>query len=186
MGANAEKIPILKDLIAQQERQVSRDRFPASTISCGVLRGALTEISGTAKLEWVIQFLKENPTLKVFWLERDFSLFPPALYQRGLDPSRFIFAECKDEVFITLRKALRCQVFECIITPSVFKEEKILKALQLLAERANASVFLLSEELQSSWPISMQFEVHRSIYPNELEIRLHKNKRGNKSMGTVE
>jgi hypothetical protein len=166
----------LKEMIALKEGRLHRERLPSSTLSCGLPKAAITEITGTAKIEWVIQFLKENPTLKVFWVETKFSLYPPALYLRGLNTNRFVFAECGAELFLSLRKALRCQVFECVISPSVFSELKKLKALQLLTEKANCSLILLAERASCAWPIQVQFDVHRDQIG--LQVFIKKNKGG--------
>ena len=177
MSEATAKILELRELIAQKEGKLSlRERLPSSTLSCGIPRAAITEIAGSAKIEWILQFLKENALLKVFWVEADFTLFPTGIHQRGLQPSRFVFAEGGDDVFKTLRGALRCQVFECVVAPNAFPEEKMLKALQLLSEKSNASVLLLNESLQASWPITTQFEVHRGPRGRGFEIELKKNK----------
>ncbi|MBC7385142.1 MAG: hypothetical protein H7301_03140 [Cryobacterium sp.] len=178
MAAEPAKILELREMITQKEGRHTHERFASSTLSCGVPRGALTEVSGSAKTEWLIQFLRENPSLKVFWAEVRFSLLPTALHQRGVDASRLLFAECGDELFSAVRMALRCQVFQCIVSPSIYREEKMLKALQLLAEKSNATVFLLTEELQSAWPIKLQFGVKRGILGKGFEIELKKNKGG--------
>ncbi|MDR3608642.1 MAG: hypothetical protein P4M08_14865 [Oligoflexia bacterium] len=172
----ADKILELRELIARKEGKLSRERLPSSTLSCGIPKAGITEIAGNFQVEWVISFFRENPALKVFWIERGFSLLPTALYQRGVNPDRFIFAEGGDELFPCIRKALRCQVFECVVAPSVFTEERVLKALQLLSEKADSSLLLLARELKSSWPISLQFEVNRGATPKSFEIMLKKNK----------
>ena len=174
--SNQEKITHLKGLIAEKEGRMSRDRLPSSSLVCGVPRGALVEVAGHARVEWVVSFLKENPTLKILWIENSFTLFPPALHQRGVDLDHFVFAEVGPDLFSCVRKALRSQVFECIISPSRYSEERIMKALQLLAEKANSTVILLSEDLQSSWPISLQFEVSSCRSSKNFLIHLKKNK----------
>lgn len=170
------KILELRELIAQKEGRHTRERYPSSTLSCGVPKGAITEITGTAKDEWVVNFLIENPSVKVFWAETKFSLNPVALHQMGLSPSRLIFGDCGDDIFSSVRMALRSQAFECVVSPNVYLEEKMLKALQLLAEKSNASVLLLTEELKSAWPISLQFKVDRGFKGRGFSIELKKNK----------
>jgi hypothetical protein len=178
---SSEKLHYLKELIAQKEGRIFRERIPSSSLSCGVPQGAIVEISGHAKVEWLISFFKENPSLKIFWMESHFTLFPPALHQRGICLDHFVFAEVGDDLFPNIRKALRCQVFECIVSPSEYSNEKLLKALQLLTERANAIVFLLADRLQSSWPITLQFEVNRCPFTQNFLVEIKKNKGKNQN-----
>lgn len=168
-------------MIAQKETKLSEERFVSSSLWCGIPKGAITEIIGTAKIEWILSFLRENPDIKVLWIEEKFLLNPPSIYQRGIDLNRFLFVECGPELYETVRKALQFQVFGCIILPSAFSDLRILKAVQLLSERSHSSVILLADKLQSSWPISVQFEVHWSNGWNNFNIKIHKNKRGKNS-----
>lgn len=166
----------LKAFIAQKENHLLRQGYSCSSLPFLIPQGALVEIAGTSKVEWLISFLGENPSLKTFWTEPEFSLLPTALYQRGLNMDQMLFVEAGSQVFSVVRKVLRSQVFPCVVTPSIFQDEKTLKALQLLAEKSNATVFLLAQALSSAWPISLQFEVHRSLSHPGFEIFLKRNK----------
>ena len=172
------KITELRQIIAEKEGRVLRGFLPSSTLASGIPKGAISEIAGTARIEWVAQFLSENPRLNVFWAEKVFSLFPTAFYQRGISLNRFIFAECGDELFASVRKALRSQVFQCVVSPLKFPDEKFLKALQLLTERSNCSLLLLSERIEPRWPICLQVRVNQTAGESAFEIDIYKNKRG--------
>lgn len=162
--SNSVSSPSLHDLrekIGAIQGHLKRGTLSHSAFAAGIPQGALVELVGHQKLEWLCLFFKENPELKVFWAEPQFTLLPTALQQRGVNLDHFLFAETGDQLFKPVRLALRAQVFECIVVPSLFEEEKTLKALQLLSEKANSTVFLLGQEPQSSWPISVQLKISR-------------------------
>ncbi|RYZ63991.1 MAG: hypothetical protein EOP09_16695, partial [Proteobacteria bacterium] len=126
----------LRDLIAQKEGRHARERLPSRSLTVGIPRGAIVELSGTAKIEWVLEFLKDNPSLKVFWAESQFTLLPTAIHQRGVDPSRILFADCGEDLFPAIRMALRSQVFECMIAPegSLGRRERLLLLAKVVVQ----------------------------------------------------
>ena len=128
----------------------------------GIPRPALIEVIGPAKVEWLLGFFRENPELKVFWLEEKFNLLPLALFQHGVCLDQFWFAETSDNLFKAARQVLRSQAFECLVLPGIFDDELTYRTLQLFTEEANACTFILSEEKHSAWPISVQVKVDRS------------------------
>ncbi len=162
-----------------QPAHLLRYRLSSSSLSCGIPMGAITEISGSAKLEWLMQFLLEHQELRVFWIEQQFLLNPQALLQRGLTPDRFIFAECFQDLFACCRKALQSQMFQCIVAPHVFDDPSSLKALQLFSEKFNVMLVLLAEHSsRQAWPLTLQFAVNRLGASEGLAIDLQKNKGG--------
>src|SRR3954469_21692769 len=82
-----------------------RDFLNSQTVPGGVPRGVICEITGTARTEWVITLLNENPELMTFWVEEKLSILPTAIHQRGVDLSRILLAEAEDKLFQALRKA---------------------------------------------------------------------------------
>lgn len=179
----------LRQLIAEKEGRILRGLWPSSSLACGVPKSAISEISGTAKIEWLAQFFRENPTLIVFWAEEKYNLLPTAFSQRGISLNRFIFADCGKELFVTLRKALRSHVFNCVVAPNQFEEERPLKALQLLTERCHSSLILLTEEIKPKWPVCLQVEIDHapSAAADDAHflIRIVKNKRSHSIEPTV-
>jgi hypothetical protein len=188
-------LQLLREKINALSGTHSRDVYPSSRLSLGVPQGALIELAGPQKLEWLCEFFKENSSLNVFWAEPTFTLLPTALQQRGVNLDHFLFAEtgacsngqADEALFKPIRKALRGQVFECIVAPSLFEEEKTLKALQLLSEKANATMFLLSPSSSHSsprsapWPISVQLKISRgpsTENPFAIEILKYKTRGG--------
>ena len=147
--------------IIEETQKVSRERLPSSTYENGIPRSAITELCGHAKVEWLLHFFRDNPELKILWVEQNFTLLPTSFLQRGLNPNRILYVEAKKDSIKVLRKALKFQIFDCIVAPSVFAEERTLKALQLLSEKANTATILLANEARKSWPISLQLQINR-------------------------
>lgn len=158
------RIPLaeLREQIGAILGHASQERIASSLLSEGIPRGALVELTGPSRVEWCLAFLREHPKLKVCWIEEKFTLFPPAIKQRGCNLEHFLFVEAGAELFKPLRKAIRSQVFDVLIAPSAFADDRALKALQLLTEKANAALFLLGSKPRTAWQISVQLECLRT------------------------
>lgn len=151
-----------------------------SNVAGGIPRGVISEITGSARTEWVLRFLKENPTLITFWLEESFTILPTAIHQRGIDLQRILMAEAGPLLFQTLRKALKSKLFNCVVLPGVTAgaadETKILKALQLFARESNAVVLFLSKRPKSAWAIPFQLEATWDQNNDSLSVSILKSK----------
>lgn len=167
----------LRALIGQGEAPLGRENFACSLVPGGIPRGALIEVTGKARTEWVVQALVENPGERVLWLEENFSILPTALSQRQLTLDRVLFVETSEHQDWTLGTVLRSQLFSLVVAPGNIHNEKILRRYQLLAEKAPASLFLLSERPSSAWAISLQVEAERDATGETLRSRLLKQKR---------
>lgn len=176
MGNAQEKISHLRMLIGDQESFSKKEFFLSSSVLVRIPKGCLVEITGNAKAEWIVRFLKENENVRVFWCEEKQSIFPTAMSQRGVNLERIVFGVFKDNLFSALRKIIQSQVFEVIVGPSSFKEIKLLKALQLFTEKANSTLFLLAQTHQNAWPISVQVEVNRGAAKQSFEVVIQKNR----------
>jgi hypothetical protein len=172
--ASSQKIRDLKILLGEKEALEKKEFFISSTLSIGIPRGSLVELTGHAKAEWLALFLKENKNLKVFWCEEKQSVFPTALSQRGVNLNGVVFGVLKEGLFSSLRKIIQSQVFEIVISPSSFTETKLLKALQLFSEKANTTLFLMAKKHQKAWPISLQLEINGN--KSQFEIAIPKNR----------
>jgi hypothetical protein len=149
----------------------SIETLACSRLSLGVPRGALIELSGPSRTEWLLQFLKEHPELQVCWLEKKFTLLPTAVEQQSGNLERFLFVETGDDLFTPVRKALRSHVFDVLVFPNDFVHERALKSLQLLTEKAHATCFLLAPQASTAWPISVQL---RCEGPDQTQVLKHK------------
>src|SRR5690606_15437087 len=69
--------------------------IPCKWISseAGIPKGAITEVHGLGKTEWVSQLLRNNPSLNAAWIEREIDVYPVALEARGIDLSRILFLD---------------------------------------------------------------------------------------------
>lgn len=172
----ADRISIesLRALIGQMETGKRRDRLTSSDVPDGVPRGALVEVFGPARTEWVARLLSENKEAQVAWIEETLSLLPTALIQRQVELGRVFFIEAKRDMDWTLSTLLRSQLFTAIVTNGNIRDERKLRRYQLLAEKANSTVLLLSERRTSVWCIGLQLEARRRA--KTTEVRLLKRK----------
>lgn len=149
----------------------------------GLPLGSLIEVTGSAKVEWIVQFLKENEKLKIFWIEDKLTVLPTAIEQRGVSLERFVFVESGIDVFKPLRQALKSKVFGCAVVPRFTAEEKTLKVLQLLAEESKACVFLLAKTHATAWPLSIQLTVEKQREQKKTSTKFSVNVIKNKYVG---
>lgn len=146
------------------------------SVSSGVPRGVICEVTGTARTEWILSLLKQNSDLNTFWVEDQLTILPTAIHQRGVELSRILMAEAGNKLFQTLRKALRSQLFECVVVPGAIEEVKMLKALQLFARESNAAVFFLSKVAKHAWAIPFQITVNWNEGANQYRVEVLKSK----------
>ncbi len=169
----------LIEMVEKTAQKICRERLPSTSYENGIPRSALTELCGAAKVEWLVHFFRDNPTLKILWVEENFNLLPSSFLQMGINPNRIVYVEAKKDLIKLLRKALRFQIFDCIVSPSVFTDERTLKVLQLLSEKANTATILLANETKKSWPIALQLEINRKASHTQntaFDIRIIKEK----------
>jgi len=161
-------IESLKALIEQMDGMRQKD--------AGIPRGGLIEVTGPARTEWVVRFLRKNPTAQIAWVEDCLSVFPTAVQQQKLALHQVVFIEAKDELDWTVTTLLRSQVFTSIVMPGGGGPgEKRLRRYQLLAEKANCSVILLSSRPSSAWCINVQLEARRGVKLKVLKQKGHSN-----------
>jgi len=157
----------LRSLIKSVEKPLLRERYPFTSTPLGIPKGCLIEIVGPGKTETVAQFLRENPNLRVAWIEDAFTIYPCAIMQRKIRLHQVLFIEAKQENFWAASQVLRSGLFE-IVVMSFQKQinEKVVRRLQLETEKANVSFFLLPENENcspvpsASWPISMKLKMN--------------------------
>jgi hypothetical protein len=169
-------ITLLKDLIRQSVTP-EREKIPFSMVQAqfgasmqgGLPRGALIEVSGdtgSGKTQVVLKLLAENPSLRVAWIEKDFTIYPCVFPQSQVELGRVLFVDsCLGDTNWTVHQVLRSQIFGIVVLADEIIGKKELRRLQLEAERANACVILLSEKprRENTWPIHTRLEVRRSI-----------------------
>jgi hypothetical protein len=150
----------IREKLAQWNGIQKREFLDCDTVPRGVPRGVICEITGSARTEWIISLLKQNPQLQTFWIEEQLTILPTAIQQRGVDLSKILIAEAGDRLFQALRKAIRSKLFDCVVLPGAIDEVKMLKALQLFARESNATVFFLSKIPMQAWAIPFQLSAN--------------------------
>jgi hypothetical protein len=178
MGAS-EKVQKLRLILGGLQEPQAREILCAPHLSCGVPKGVIVELLGPARTEWFLQFLKLHPEFRVFWCEREQSILPTAIHQRGIDLRRITFGLLGEDLKRPLRRVMQSQLYQVLLAPNVFSEINTFKALQLLTERTNSTLFLLGKKTPSlAWPISMQLEIGRGANQGEFKIDILKQKHG--------
>jgi len=157
----------LRQLIGAVEH-LERERNSFSLFPEGFPKGCIIELSGPGKTELIALFLKEHPEFKVAWIEREMTINPYALFQRGLKTENVIFIEAGNELAWCLNQALQSGCFQALVTDSI-SDEKDLRRYQLLAERSQAHFFLLSEKLHQSWVPNLQLKIKKNKFGFDIE-----------------
>jgi hypothetical protein len=143
-----------------------KEKFLSSDLETGIPRGVLIELFGIGKTEWLIRFLSENAFIKAAWIEKKFTVHPTAIEQRGVSLKRILFVEAEHDFQWVVSQTIRSQLFEVVVIPGDsfkdVKKDRFLRRLQLLAEKANTSLFILSEEMTLAWCIAVQIKVSSS------------------------
>lgn len=153
----------LQSLVSPRRREI----YAFSDYAKGIPRGAITEISGahgSGKTELALRFIAENPKAHVAWVEDQFTAYPCAFAQHGVELGRVLFAEAGDQALWTTLQMLRSGIFGIIVLSLSKQLEQIeLRRLQLASEQAHTSLVLLTETptLQGAWPIALQLEVNQ-------------------------
>jgi hypothetical protein len=151
----------LKHLIGTLEGSPLREEWPCSDTAGGLPRGAITEICGPGKTEFIVKFLKEHLELRVAWVEPNLSIYPTGLLQRELRLDRILFVEAENEFPWVVQQLFKSNLFEIVILLSTLSDSKMLRRFQLSAEKAHASLILLSEAFSKGWPVALQLKSSR-------------------------
>jgi hypothetical protein len=163
---NALRQATVEDLreFCRKTTRPEREKYEFSLLPGGVPRGVLIELAGLGKTEVIVQFLRENPKLRVAWIEESLTIYPCAVAQRNVALSRLLFIEASSEIFWATFQVLRSNLFDCVVISSKrILDEKNLRRMQLESEKGNSGIFLLTEELHKAWPIALQLKVSRGL-----------------------
>jgi hypothetical protein len=116
------------------------------------------EISGAGKTEFLVQCLREINNEAIVWIEKDLTINPFGLWQRGLALHHMTFVETA-EFNWAIQQVLQSQIFQVIVLSQLQFTEKQLRRFQLQVEKSSSLVFLLSESPHASWTVSLQLEI---------------------------
>lgn len=137
--------------------------------------GTLSEISGVAgagKTETVVQELARllagaEEGARAAWVECGFSIYPPALEQRGIDLDQLVLIDAGPDpkrAVWAAQQAIQSQIFTAVVLAGVNHFESVpLRRLQLVAEKTRVTVLILSDfpTTEGSWPLRLQAQVAR-------------------------
>jgi hypothetical protein len=136
-----------------------------------VPQSAVVELLGNARVEWLVQFFIEHPEEKILWCEQEQNINPTALFQRGMDLARVKFINVEDNLQQPLRVALDSQGYRFVVAPTMTDEVRVFQRLQHMAEKSQATVFLMGKEkFSGAWPISLQLQIDASDSGLNVEV----------------
>jgi hypothetical protein len=152
----------LRELIGAVDGSNLRATRSFSLIPTGVPQGCLIEISGFGKTELLSVFLREHPELLVAWLEMQITVNPYALWQRGVNVDHMLFIEAHSEPLWCVQQILKSQLFQVVVMSGLRFQELELRKLQLLVEKSQSHLILLSHQLHQSWVPALQMVVQNA------------------------
>lgn len=154
----------LKQMIGINDGANCLPKQSFSLFHSGFPKGRLIEISGTGKTEFISTFIKENSEgeekNRTAWIENKLTVNPFGLWQRGIKLDQILFVETKEVEWAT-QQILQSQLFKIVVLSQIKFDEKDLRRFQLLTEKSEGYLFVLSEELHKSWVPSLQLEVKK-------------------------
>ena len=158
----------LTELRSLLSLQPQREFLPLSFFQeAGIPKGAITEITGVGKTDFVAQILAENSDVRVAWIEKNMSIFPFAFWQRNLGLQRVLFVESGAQTEWTILQILKAQIFKLVVFYVDDFEITSLRRIQLASEKANVICLWLTDKPHSLWPVSLQLQIIKSKLGNK-------------------
>ncbi len=164
--ATAQITARLREIVKRFEAKKVSEPLKVSWAERGIPRGAITEVGGSVgsgKTSRIVSVLKENPKLKVAWIEEDFSLYPIALSQAGVNLAQVLFVEAKQKTSWSALQCLKSQLFEVVVIHTPTKlNDVVLRRLQLAAEKNDVALLLICDEKreQKSWAVRESIQLN--------------------------
>jgi hypothetical protein len=160
----------LRALGGFHERQYHHSGGDETNISIPV--GAITQVTGPGKTESVVKFvsklMKDQPKLRLAWVENEISIYPCALVQRNLNLQNILFTEARNDYVWATLQILASGLFDVVVLslpfqqPKTLRDLKVLRRLQLASEKSKVSLIFLLDEPLNAWPISLHLEAQPS------------------------
>ncbi|MFI5304912.1 MAG: hypothetical protein ACHQYP_08975 [Nitrospiria bacterium] len=152
----------LRNLIGTLDGSSLREYWPCSDTVTKLPKGAITQVCGAGKTEFVVEFLREHSGFRVAWIEPLLSIYPSGIIQRDVNLNRILFIEAGKEFPWVVQQVFKTSLFEVVILTSTIEDLKMLRRFQLAAEKAHASLILLSESFSNAWPVELQLKSSRN------------------------
>lgn len=153
-------------------RVTEKESVACPGLELGLPKGAITEISGAGKTEFVIQFLASHRHLRVAWIEEALSVFPFGFLQRDIDLEKVLFIEAGQSLVWSALQALKAQVFPVLVLYAEDIDLRNLRRIQVLSERSGAVVIWLTPKVHSHWPTHLRLQTHKT--PEGVEAHILK------------
>jgi hypothetical protein len=169
------RLKLLREQIGAIDGSLAKPCSKFSLMSTGLPLGTLIEVKGYGKTEFVVQFLKEHPEFRVAWVEKEMTLNPFALLQRGIRLEQILFIEAPREGLWALQQVLNSQCFQSIVVSGFEFDFRELRRFQMLNEKSQGHFFILTNEFHDSWVPQLQLEVQRKA-GSVLKISTHRNR----------
>ncbi len=160
------KTELLREIPGILKISPEKNQLRSSFLKDSIPRGSLSEIcsrTGGGRTQAFLSLLRENPTLRVAWIERELTFFPPHLLEQGLSLDHIFFIETQDQFFWAIQEVLRSQLFDLVAIEGsdIRFSETELKRIQVLSRQAQSAVLLLRDEpLQHGhWFVRKRFDL---------------------------
>lgn len=160
--------------LKEKLRAFSPERDGGLFRSSEVPIGALSQVTGSTRVSWLVERLAEKPELSVAWIEKELSVFPTALAQRGVDLDSVLYVETGNSFADwewAVLQVLDSQLFQLVVMAfepvSSSAMMRTLKRFQIAAERARAAAVFLSEKETSAWPIRFRYFTEEREYERD-------------------
>lgn len=160
----AKAIQELRLLLGQTAPKQAQALLAVPGVDWGLPQGALTNLSGHGKSEWVVRLLESHSGLRAAWVETDCSLFPTALLVRSIGSERVVYVRAGEDFFWTLRQLIKSQLFPVLVARGTDYPETELRRLQIAAKRAGTTLLILSDSILHAWPLALQVRVARRSF----------------------
>lgn len=166
----------LRSLIhATSGTRTQKDVITCASFKVDIPRGAISEISGHGKTEFLVQLLAQHATLKAAWIGYKLSVYPCGFFQRGINPSQVLFVESGHNTCWATLQILRSGLFAIAVLDNLYTKDNILRRHQLAAEKSNTSLILLSDTPQhQTWLIHCRIHVIQKRLGQPLHIQTWK------------
>lgn len=169
--------PVETDVFPLQPQSVTT----GSEFIPGIPRGALTEVSGSGKTEWISRFLANHSQLWTAWVDADLSVFPVGLAQRQVNLERLLFVNAAEagqrvqesgtgpgvapetELEWCVLQLLASRLFPIVILSGERLgpfSDRGLRRIEVAARQARAAVMMVSQTpSEVAWPFALRLKL---------------------------
>ncbi|NCN26255.1 hypothetical protein GW915_01665 [bacterium] len=163
----------LKALVGKASGYTRRETLRFSLCPEPLPRGALIEVTGFGKSEFVAEFLAEHKH-QAIWLEESFNLNPLAFLQRQISLKNIHFVEAEHNLFWASAQVISSGLYDSIVINQPNWDLKQFRKIQLMAEKNNQLIFLLAKTPLNAWPISLSLQVKHRFFNKDFQVQIRR------------